>query len=251
MHQLAHALLCPALHGQLTLRKWLLVICFWSLAVTGPSASTSGQGAGTAPTGAIVFDIPSQSLGDALYAYSALTGVEILTDDALLSRRRSAGIKGSFTVETALQHLLAHSGLTARYVGVGAGAFTLTQIPAPPAGVSSDDDSSLEDRYDAYSMMLQSAVVQALCRYDETRPGYYRVAVRLWISPSGLIERAAFLGSTGDGHRDAALLRLFDHMDVGDPPPDGLPQPATLLVMPLSPRETGDCVSVQKASAAP
>jgi len=194
----------------------------------------------------IHFKILSQPLADALYAYSSATGVEVLVAGELLSNRRSAEIQGIFTAEDALQALLAGTGLVSRFMD--SGAFTLTPIQmrmvsAPPTEASSDIP-----RYARYSGMVQDAVKRVLCRQIETRPGYYRVALQLWIAPSGVVDRSILVGTTGDAVRDTALSNLFSTLTIGEPPPAGLPQPATLLILPRSPQQTADCASVDRAS---
>ncbi|GGF37247.1 hypothetical protein GCM10011611_49720 [Aliidongia dinghuensis] len=201
----------------------------------------------------ISFDIPAESLGDALYAFSVATGIEVVSDDALIAGKRSAAVTGKYAPEAALRRLLEPTGLAVRPVDKGAIALTLARVatfPSTPPAAPAVGDDLPDDRYGPYSAALQLAVVQALCRYDDTRPGYYRVAVRLWIGPSGAVERSALLGGTGDGKRDVSLVRLLGRLTVGEPPA-GMPQPATILVMPLSPQQTGDCISAGNASLTP
>jgi hypothetical protein len=80
----------------------------------------------------VSFDIPGQILADALYAYSAATGIEILVPQQMIAQLRSAAIVGMFTPEDALHSLLAGTGLAPRYTG--ANAFTL--VPAASAAAS-------------------------------------------------------------------------------------------------------------------
>ncbi len=196
----------------------------------------------------LAFDIPREPIGDALYAYSTATGIEVMTDAALISGRTSAAIKGEYAPGFALHLLLARSGLVARYVD--AGAFTLSELPAAPS-VQPPAEFGAGDLYAPYSAALQTAVVHVLCRYDETRPGYYRALAQLWIGPAGNVGQAALLNTTGDGKRDSALVKLLRQVNIGEPPPPGMPQPATILVVPLAPEQTGDCAAVEHASAAP
>lgn len=195
------------------------------------------------------FDIPPEPLDEALYIYSKTTGIEIVADDALISGRRSAAVKGTLAPATALRHLLAASRLEAHLVD--AGTFVLTQSELALAQTPAMAEPSRQDPFGPYSVMLQDAVTRALCSNDETRPGNYKFAARLWIGTSGVVERVTLLAGTGDTKRDAALARLFDRLAVGHAPPPGLPQPANVLIMPRPPEQTGDCTSVERASAAP
>jgi hypothetical protein len=58
----------------------------------------------------------------------------------------------------------------------------------------------------------------------------------LWLDHSGDVRRVALLGSTGRAGRDAAIVKRLQSAWLGEPPPTGLPQPATLIVLP---RATG------------
>lgn len=173
----------------------------------------------------IRFDIPAQPLGSALYAYSTLTGIEILVPGDVIGERTSAPLAGMLDPHEALRMLLTGTGLMARFTG--ARSFTLlpVAIPAPPA-------ASWKPRHDRYSAALQAAVSRALCHFDATRPGDYRLAARIWVGTTGAVERVGFLGTTGSADRDAALARLLGSMMVDEPPPADVPQPATMLILP-------------------
>lgn len=178
-----------------------------------------------APQSAIHFDIPAQSLGDALFAYSSLTGIEILVPGDLIAGRESSALAGALGPEAALRVLLSGTGLTARYTDVK--AFTLLPIAGPVAPAA-----PWAPRHDRYSAALQAAVTNALCHFQETRPGDYRVAARLWIGSSGAVTRVSFLGTTGSSDRDAALANLLGRVVVDEPPSANVPQPATVLILP-------------------
>lgn len=58
------------------------------------------------------FDIPSQSLSDALRAYAQTTGEQLIFSDAQIGARQSAPISGQLTSTAALARLLDGTGLT-------------------------------------------------------------------------------------------------------------------------------------------
>src|SRR5262249_22485536 len=192
----------------------------------------------------ITLNIPSQPLADAIYAYIAATGIEALAAGAILSDRRSSEVHGTLTADEALQALLTGTGLTARFVD--SGSFTLTPVQALAVAVPTVDAPSDVPRYAYYSVMVQNAVKRALCQQSDTRPGYYRTAVQIWIAPSGAVARSVLVGTTGGVARGKALSGPFRTLSIGAPPPSDLPQPATLLILPRA--HASDCASVDRAS---
>ncbi|WP_349644721.1 MULTISPECIES: STN domain-containing protein [unclassified Bradyrhizobium] len=170
----------------------------------------------------VTFDIPAQPLETALGAYGTATGIQLLFDPTLTDGRRTPGLKGTFAAASALNRLLAGSGLAARMIGDA--GFTLVALPAR----GPDDVSPTVQRFNTYSAALQGAMRGALCRVRDAAPGPYRVLVRLWITSSGATERAELLTSSGDERRDGLLVGSLRTLSVGMPPRD-LPQPVTLL----------------------
>ncbi|MBB4198999.1 hypothetical protein CCR94_17875 [Rhodoblastus sphagnicola] len=190
----------------------------------------------------VQFDIPAQPLADALYAYSSVTGIEILVPGDMLTRFRTSAITGMLTPEDALRILLAGTSLAPH--GIGDGSITL--VPNASAVSSAPIRAP---RYPEYSAALQWAVTKALCQFRETRPGGFRVVARLWVGPGGEVTRVQFLGATGDADRDTALAGLLKQVVVGQPPPADLSQPSTVLVLPHQAKE--ECRMIRGAGATP
>lgn len=177
------------------------------------------------------FDIPSQALEDALYAFDAATGIEVVVDGPTVAGHRSTAIKGVFTPVQALRSLLAGTGLDAKLIG--ANAITLL-----PGGLEKRTNSSV---YRDYSALVQTAIVRTLCATADTRPGDYRIAIQLWLGPAGIISTADLLSSTGDAVRDQRLRSVLAGTSVGKAPPPTLPQPIVMVILPRSPQDSGDC----------
>ncbi|WP_051334457.1 STN domain-containing protein [Bradyrhizobium sp. Ai1a-2] len=196
-----------------------------------PVAAQSGGEDRRSSAAPVAFDIPGQPLSDALYTYSSVTGIEVLVPREILAHRQSSSVLGMLTPGAALRALLAGSGLIPR--AMGPNAFTL--VPGTPER----SVTSRVPRFPQYSTALQAAVTRVLCQLRETRPGGYRIAARLWVSPSGEMTRVGILGSTGDINRDAALSALLMRVVVDVPPPANLPQPTTVVVLPR--HEAEDC----------
>jgi hypothetical protein len=196
-------------------------------------------------TKSLPFDIPAQALREGLFAYTDVTGLSILVDDGLTAGRRSAPVRGRFVPEDALKILLTGTGLQSQYTADN--AFTL--VPATdtaPGGLPPRDESHDE----TYFRAVQTAVKSALCSRAQTLPGQYRVVVQLWIGESGVVSRAAFVGSTGSRDRDQTLAEMLNGLPVGTAPPAGLPQPVTLVILPRLPNVTNDCAPLDEKAAA-
>jgi hypothetical protein len=178
------------------------------------------------------YDIPAQPLDVALNAYIQASGAQVLYETALTKGRQSTDVKGRLTSEAALEALLSGTGLVAQRIDVD--AFVITQSPTHqgPAATESRPDGR-------FMTALQTGVLEALCRTALTRPGGYKVAIELWIAPTGFVQRSALIGSSGDMQRDRMLLSALRNVSIRMPPPAGFPQPFILAIGPR--RETGDC----------
>jgi Secretin and TonB N terminus short domain len=231
-------------HGVQDKRQWRLwcylrctIACFIlsasGLATLIKPAAAAENGPTPGPsTDARAFNIPSQPLEDALYAFDAATGIEVFVDGHAVAGRKSTAVKGVFTSEQALRALLNGTGLDAKRIGADTiTVFRDDRPPAPPG-------SAL---YHAYSAFVQTAIVHALCGRPEARPGGYRVALRLWLDPSGIVSHADLLSSTGDSQRDSRIHDILSRISVGVAPPTKLPQPIVMVILPRRPPASGDC----------
>jgi len=73
--------------------------------------------AAAAPSDRQNYDLPAQSLGASLRAVSLASGRNVLADASILAGRQAPALKGSFTLDEALDLLLAGTGLRARAAG--------------------------------------------------------------------------------------------------------------------------------------
>lgn len=206
------------------------------LIADGPAAA-AGQGDKAGQAGLVSFDIPAQPLNAALTAYGAATGLQMLYNSALADGRRSEGVTGTLTPDAALRALLAGSGLVGHRTDIDA----ITIAPASPQRAAGATPAVVPDA--RFLGALQAGILEALCRRGETRPGSYRLALQLWISPDGAIRRAVLLGSTGSAGRDAALAGALQDLAIGMAPPAGMPQPVTMTIVPKALREGQECAS--------
>jgi hypothetical protein len=181
------------------------------------------------------FDIPAQALDQALNVFRTATGVQIFYETALTAGRRSREVKGSLAPGRALQTLLGGTGLLARRTDVDAFAI----LPGRAEPDRAEAPASQPDG--RFVSALQNGVLDLLCRNSQTRPGRYKVALELWIAPTGAIQRSVLMASTGDVALDTALLRVLQGGSINAAPPANVPQPFILTVAPRTPSETGDC----------
>jgi hypothetical protein len=193
--------------------------------------------------GLVSFDIGPQPLSSAVRAFSDVTGQALLVDERLLVGRMSPGARGEFTPEDALRRLLAGTGLRERYTSDK--AFTLmSSVDANRDVTGAAPMPPVEERADtlvaSYGAALQTAVEAALCRTPLTRPGEYRLALQVWVDGSGEVHRLRLLGSTGRAERDQAVESVLGGLRV-DPPPPGLAQPLTLLLLPADASRPARC----------
>ncbi len=188
------------------------------------------------PSAPRAYEIASQELDAALADYIRASGAQVLYETGLTTGRRSKQVGGDFTPAAALAALLRGTGLSAHQTDID----TFVIVAASPAVA---EPSAIFIRPHTHFMArLQAGVLAALCGSARTRPGEYRVAIELWIAPTGTVQRSALVGSTGDAERDKELLSVLSKASVQAMPPPGFPQPFIMSIGRKSPNETGDCV---------
>jgi hypothetical protein len=196
------------------------------------------------------FDIPAQPLVTALRAYSEATGLAVLIDDSLTQGRQSPGVRGLFDPADALRELLAGTGLRAQYAAHG--GFTVIPDTRPGAETNlSFAGSTSEDAHDDtpsfveenYARELQAQVTAALCASATTRPGTFRLAMQLWITGTGTVDKVNLLDTTGNDGSDRAIASAVRSVHLS-PPPAAMPQPVTLLLRPRTPGKADPCTGV-------
>jgi hypothetical protein len=167
------------------------------------------------------FDVPEQSLVAALQSFMSISNIAVVVDGAMVGKRRSNAIRGTFSPESALQSLLDGTGLDSRWIGPG--VYTLELAP---------HRVEARPRFVDYAAAVQRAVMLALCRVDETNPLRYRTVIRLWLQPEGTAKQVKLAVSTGSPSDDAAITNTLQRLDVGSPVPANLPQPIKLAIAP-------------------
>jgi hypothetical protein len=211
------------------------ILIAFSLLACGNAAVLAQQGNGSEQASQEAsFDIPSQPLAAALSAYGAKSGLQALYESALTANKTSTAIKGVFTPEAALRALLAGTGLVGRRTDVDA----VTVAPESRERLADVAPAAPDARFLG---ALQAGILDAFCRNADTRPGGYRMALQLWIAPTGGLRHTSLLGSTGNARRDDALISQLRDVQIAVRPPPGLSQPITLVIMPRSPLQPPEC----------
>lgn len=212
---------------------WALVLSGWLCWGTSHAGGLQASIAAGSAVGVYAFDIGPQPLSTAVKAFSDITGQSLLVDERLLVGKVSPGVRGEFTTEDALRRLLAGTGLRERYASDK--AFTLESFGSSSAQGLNESDSQdvVDNTWEVYGATLQAALERELCRVPNAKPGTYRLALQVWIDEEGRVNRVRLLGSTGLQTRDATISGALEGVHV-EPPPAGLGQPMTLLLLPAN-----------------
>lgn len=89
----------------------------------------------------------------------------------------------------------------------------------------------------SYTRLLQRHIQDTLARNQQVKQSDYRVTVRIWLSPEGVIQRAELDDSSGDTEVDGALRTALTALPaLRERRPDNMPQPIRLRI---SNRSTG------------
>lgn len=179
----------------------------------------------------IDFNISAQPLAAALDEYAVVSGRPAVFRSALVVGRTSSEVRGRYTAEMGLRLLLKGTGLLSDEVGGGKlDAFVLKATGANAPVTATPVLSSIED-LTVYDALVQAHIWQAFCNDPRITLGNFRALLRFGVDASGRIQRARLLGSSGDKGRDAALLEILHRIDVDQSPPQGMPQPLTMLIL--------------------
>ncbi|VVE57527.1 Ferripyoverdine receptor [Pandoraea horticolens] len=186
-----------------------------------------GGNASAAPPQAQSFDLPEMPLKDALARFDALTRMSVFYPSSLVEGRRSHTVTGIYSPHEALDALLEGTGVMAE--ATAQNAFVLA--PLGTADAQGESVRSTARGAIDYRARLQGKVLRALCTAPSLSPGEYRLAMTVQVDANARVVRVRLLDTTGDGRRDAAILRRLQGLDVGIAPVD-TSQPFVLLLVP-------------------
>lgn len=179
------------------------------------------------PDKLLQFNIPAQPLDAALKAYSIATRIEVFYNAALVDRRLSQDVAGSFTPSAALQKLLEKTGYMPQLTSDG----SLTIVSEPVARRPAAEIMAQRLRYEGYLAAVQAEVSAALCAAPAGVMVGEDVLLRIWLAANGRISRAEVFDKPAlQADRIAALV---GRVNAGVPPAN-MPQPVTLAIFPPS-----------------
>lgn len=224
------------------LGKLIFVASLLSNVVWLRTSAAAGDIADAQASDDLSFAIPAQSLERALMLYAQTTGVEIFVDHALIVGRRSAAVQGLYGFEAALRLMLKGTGMSVLRAAPRAYTLIAATHEPPLDRVPTWSGDITQSRFFA---ALQTAVKQVLCAEREIVPGSYRAALAIRANATGHVVEARLLGTDADGPASRRLVESIKSVSVGQPPPAGLEQPITFLILPRQTDQTGDCASQQ------
>ena len=237
--------LVPSFDGR---SRKLPLVAYLALLVAGMLAAHAEDGRVARPSEPIEFNIPAESLANALQAYGQATGIQVLYESNSAVSRMSAAVQGKFAADTALNLLLAGTDLKVRYIRPDAITLALPDADGPGAvssvAPSASSDMSLGTlhvrgsrdgdeaaRLRDYSQSVQMDIQNALRKNAKTRDGSYRAVLDLWIDPASTIERTELYRSTGDRERDVAVATTLHGVTISRPVPVNTPQPIRVVIV--------------------
>lgn len=87
-------------------------------------------------------------------------------------------------------------------------------------------------RFAYFDSQVERFLERLFARDEELRRSSYTAIIQLWVGPGGRIQRLELSRSTGNATLDARLKQtLLDAVEIGLPPPDGLPQPIRIRLV--------------------
>jgi hypothetical protein len=181
------------------------------------------------------FDIPSESLEQALDSFGQAANVEVFYDTALAIGRRSTELHGTLAPQDAIRRLLEGNALSA--VFGTSGTMTIRQDPGAlqpqpaPLRPKTEMPPGPSGPFRPYLGHVQTLLRRLLCSHPSTQPGRYRAELDVWIDASGQISHVTLARSSGDASRDSLMTHLLLGLHIG-PAPDFFPQPLLISLRP-------------------
>jgi hypothetical protein len=185
------------------------------------------------------FDIPAQPLDLALKSFGLVTRIELFYESSLTIGHRSFPVHGEMAAGAALRLLLKGTGLSITSFDHD----TATILPP----VQTEDAATLTQakakavEFSPYLAMIQESLSLAFCRTPAAPTDPDDLLAQLWISPSGAVSRAELLSTIGSEQRHHAYKTMLSNLAIAAPPPAGMPQPVSIMILTRKSREAAGC----------
>lgn len=188
----------------------------------------------------VMLDIPSQALDVALKAFGVATQVALFYETGVVSGRRSFPVHGEYPVDAALRVMLKGTGLSSTSFDRG----TITILAPALHAVASDVKRAKAGlaEFSLYLALVQQGLDRAFCRAPVAASDPDDFLARVWISPTGDVQRAELLPGTGIEARDRVYIAALTGLLIGAPPPAAMPQPVNLMIMPKQSQGSSACM---------
>lgn len=206
------------LNGHHAIRTWGLAIAGWLLLAFAAAAQD----------GVHAYDIPAQSLEQAVERFSVISGWSVMYPGDLAAGRNSHQLRASLAPLPALQMLLQDTGIEAEVIGEQRVVLRRGTPSAAEPGVGAELlDAERRRRYGD----LQQRLRAAFCDDPEIAPGRYAATLRFRVDGEGQAQQPELLSGSGSARRDARLLQALQGLVLA-PDAAALPQPVTLQIRP-------------------
>jgi hypothetical protein len=214
------------------------ILAFAAAAAAGPALAQDRQSQGHDLL--YEFHIPAGALDASIVRFTRLTHTSVLYESGLLKDRESCAIDGLFSYPSALDAMLADTGIAVRYADDN--SFVLVdRVKAAESGaeIRPVREASIllgmlhvdaPTDFSFYSEILAADLQRALSRRSSLRSLSLLVQANLWVDGFGRVQHAVLARSTGDTKQDRRLVEALGEFAVSKPPPEGLPQPVLVSI---------------------
>jgi hypothetical protein len=188
------------------------------------------------------FAIPPQPLINALDAYGATTGSELLYNSRLTAGLKSPGVRGNMTADAALAKLLAGTNLTPAQSLTGVTTLVLSAQSVTSAASSPIRGAVLQldtmhveapmpTDHHYYAVTIGYAIERALRRDRILRNANYRIDMDVWVTPTGGVQNFEFVAPGSNSRLHDTIAMIVRHVTIGQAPPNDLPQPVHVQIL--------------------
>lgn len=205
-----------------------------AFAAAGAVAAAS---AACAQAPAAVYDIPSQSLDQALEQLARRSGYHVNYEEMLAQGVVSHEVRGAASPREALNQMLAGTGLAARFTRKD--AFTIVPqsaqqrpdlrlddlvVTAPVIGEARAED------YGWYGSLLLEECFRRLRGQASLKGRRYELQLYVWLDSTGVVTRLQSLGPDEEVETRRLVESMLSGLRLASLPPQAMPQPIRLRI---------------------